>query len=104
MPDVLAGLSGPERNEHVEALVHFLASTGSVMETMPNRAGISRGETLFHRAGCVACHEPVRGEGERRGTSVPFLWATFLKSTPSPVWPLSCATRSTCDRRAACPT
>ncbi|MDA0832914.1 MAG: PA14 domain-containing protein [Planctomycetota bacterium] len=58
MPDMLAGMNDDQRQSTVEALVHFLASTGSVAEMMADRAAIERGQTQFHRLGCVACHGP----------------------------------------------
>ncbi|MEX1232772.1 MAG: PA14 domain-containing protein [Planctomycetaceae bacterium] len=58
MPDVLAGMNDDERKSTVEALVHFLASTGAVTEMMTDRTAIERGEARFHQLGCVACHGP----------------------------------------------
>lgn len=72
MPNVLAGHGAGERAEIVDALVHFLATTGQVTHSHPARLAVSRGETLFHSVGCVACHdarkEPV---GEALATSIP---------------------------------
>src|SRR5262245_4644247 len=58
MPSVLAGIPEAERGPIVEALVHFLATTGSVSHTNPLRQAVSRGETLFNSVGCLACHDP----------------------------------------------
>ena len=58
MPDLLAGLPEAERRETVDALVHFLAGTGSVTETAPSPAAVKQGDELFHSLGCVACHAP----------------------------------------------
>jgi cytochrome c2 len=56
MPNLMTGLPKAEAEENVEALVHFLASTGSVKETAPNRKLVTQGKTLFEQAGCAACH------------------------------------------------
>jgi mono/diheme cytochrome c family protein len=55
MPDVLRGNS-----EHAQALTHSLLSLAPVKfsRVMPDRAAVARGEILYHRIGCVACHAP----------------------------------------------
>lgn len=62
MPDLLAKLPESERNETVEALVHYLASTGGMTEARQSPQAIDRGKTLFHEVGCVACHGPQEME------------------------------------------
>jgi mono/diheme cytochrome c family protein len=59
MPNLLEGLSKDEANEAVDALVHFLASTGKPRETPPNRKAFSPGRTLYEQSGCAACHGMV---------------------------------------------
>lgn len=71
MPDLLGGLPEPRRAETVEALVHFLASTGSPREARPSRQAASRGEKLYRQTGCLACHGPRDGRGGEIATSVP---------------------------------
>ena len=71
MPNLLAGLPKAEAEEIVEALVHFLASTGSVKETVPNRKLISQGKTLFEQTGCAACHGIPGDKSPALATSVP---------------------------------
>lgn len=56
MPHVLAGLSGAEQKEAVEALVHFLAGTGTPRPDRPEKKLVAVGRELYHRVGCVACH------------------------------------------------
>ena len=70
MPDVLAGIAPDERSQAVEALAAFLQTQhesfpeikagGSV--PLPhefwNKGDARRGRELYHRVGCVACHEP----------------------------------------------
>ncbi len=58
MPNVLAGVPEPQRAKIVEAIVHFLASTGTVTHANPMRQHVSRGEALYHAIGCLACHDP----------------------------------------------
>lgn len=58
MPDVIASLPEADRAGTVEALVHFLASTGSVTESHPDRGAAKKGEATFRKVGCVACHAP----------------------------------------------
>ena len=55
MPDVLHEDTG-----RAEALTHYLFSPGPVnfRRVMPDRAAVARGEGLYHRIGCVACHAP----------------------------------------------
>lgn len=57
MPNVLAGLNEGERGPIVEALVHFLASTGTVTHANPSARAVAHGAELFHTVGCVACHD-----------------------------------------------
>jgi len=56
MPRLFAGLSKSERKQRIEALVHFLASTGTFRHTFPNVAAAETGKKLFREVGCVACH------------------------------------------------
>jgi mono/diheme cytochrome c family protein len=58
MPSVLAGIPDAERAPIVEALVHFLATTGTVVHTSPMRQHVNRGDLLYHSIGCLACHDP----------------------------------------------
>jgi cytochrome c2 len=72
MPHLLAG--DPEAREKIEALVHFLASTGSLRQERPMPKYITAGRDLYHKVGCVACHGARNGAGEQDRvlrTSVP---------------------------------
>lgn len=71
MPDLLAGLSPDEKQEHVAALTHFLASTGSLKQSLANRQAAGRGEGHFHRLGCTACHDSRKSDEAALPTSVP---------------------------------
>lgn len=70
MPDVLSERPA-ERAEQVQALVHWLASTGRVSDIHTDRSAARRGEQVYHRVGCTACHNPIDGKGIDLQTSVP---------------------------------
>ena len=63
MPDSLRGIPNDDRGAAAEALTHYLVSLapGPFTRTMPDRAAVLRGEALYHRVGCVACHAPQNG-------------------------------------------
>src|SRR5262245_26719887 len=56
MPNLFAG--DADAAAKVEALTHFLASTGSVRQERPDLKGIILGKDLYQKVGCVACHGP----------------------------------------------
>lgn len=58
MPNLLHGLPEKERAESAAALVHFLASTGTVKDARPFAKSVANGQKLYHQVGCVACHGP----------------------------------------------
>jgi mono/diheme cytochrome c family protein len=60
MPDVLQLRTPADRAAGAEALTHYLLSMAPVTfsRVMPDRAAAARGESLYHRVGCVACHAP----------------------------------------------
>jgi mono/diheme cytochrome c family protein len=61
MPNVFA--ADPERGQKVEALVQFLASTGSLKHERPDSKAVATGRDLYHKVGCVACHGSRDGYG-----------------------------------------
>ena len=65
MPNVLAALPEAERNEKVEAIVHFLAATGTLSESAALRQSVNRGEVLYHSIGCLACHDPRKDDNQQ---------------------------------------
>jgi mono/diheme cytochrome c family protein len=74
MPDVFAGLPANEKADNVEALVHFLASTGTLKQEKPQKKLIAPGRDLYHKVGCVVCHGTRDAAGEQEKlfpTSVP---------------------------------
>jgi mono/diheme cytochrome c family protein len=71
MPNLFTDVSTAERDEQIEALTHFLASTDTLAEGGPVTPAIRRGEQLFHTVGCVACHNPRRDGSAKLPTSVP---------------------------------
>jgi mono/diheme cytochrome c family protein len=64
MPGPFAGVSDPEREEKIEQLVHFLATTGSLQHQRPERKSADYGRELYHKVGCAVCH----GTRDRSGT------------------------------------
>ncbi|MBO0698964.1 MAG: c-type cytochrome [Zavarzinella sp.] len=56
MPALFAG--DPDRDAKVEALVHFLATTGSPAQSRPDLKAVVRGKDTYARFGCAACHGP----------------------------------------------
>ena len=58
MPDLLHG-----NRDQAEALSHYLISLGKpdFRRVVPDRAAVARGESLYQRIGCVACHAPQNG-------------------------------------------
>jgi mono/diheme cytochrome c family protein len=72
MPDVFVG--DPERGAKIEALVHFLASTGTPRLERPERKLVGAGKDLYHKVGCVACHGSRDAKGDAAkvfSTSIP---------------------------------
>jgi cbb3-type cytochrome oxidase cytochrome c subunit len=55
MLDLLHG-----NREQPEARIHDLISLGKpgLRRVMPDRAAVARGESIYHRVGCVACDAP----------------------------------------------
>ena len=66
MPNLLAALPEAERKAKIESLVHFLASTGSVLDRNPDRNQIASGKRIYHQVGCVACHGPRGADAPAR--------------------------------------
>jgi len=56
MPGLFAGEEGDD--EKVEALVEYLASLKAESPKMP-AGDAEHGKELYHKVGCVACHEPA---------------------------------------------
>jgi mono/diheme cytochrome c family protein len=74
MPNVLAGMPEEQKKQTVEALVHFLASTGTLRQERPDRRLIGEGRKLHNQVGCVACHgsrDAVGNPDKVLPTSVP---------------------------------
>ncbi len=74
MPQLFAGLPDKERAEKVEALLHFLASTGTLKHEASQKKLVAGGRDLYHKVGCVACHGTRDADGNADkvfATSVP---------------------------------
>ena len=57
MPGLFTGAEGDD--EKVEALVEYLSSLKQPMPKVP-AGDVERGKELYHKVGCVACHEPAK--------------------------------------------
>ena len=71
MPDVISTLREVDRAGSVEALVHFLASTGTILDGRADIESARKGESLMKKVGCVACHNPGAEKVDTLTTSVP---------------------------------
>ena len=71
MPNLFIGVDPALRDEQVEALVHFLASGGTVSESRTDVAAVRRGDKLFHTVGCAVCHGARREGATPLPTDVP---------------------------------
>lgn len=58
-------------DDQVEAIVHYLASTGQLSHAAPAATSVKRGERTFHEVGCVACHGSPTDDTQSLATSVP---------------------------------
>ena len=60
MPECLGSIPAAERLAAAESLTHYLLSqkASAFKRILPDRAAVARGEALYHRVGCVACHAP----------------------------------------------
>lgn len=54
----------PDRAAKVEALVHFLASTGKIRHDRIDGRSVGAGQDLYNKIGCAACHGPRDRAGE----------------------------------------
>lgn len=57
MPGLFTGAEGDD--EKVEALVEYLSSLKQDLPKVP-AGDVERGKELYHKVGCVACHEPAK--------------------------------------------
>lgn len=71
MPHLFA--DDPDKEAKVEALVHFLATTGKLTQGRPDIKAVIRGRDLFSKVGCVACHGPRDINGEGAKFDVPYV-------------------------------
>lgn len=71
MPNVFAGQGPQETAAQVEALVHFLATTGGLRDEQAPAGADRKGERLFHSVGCIACHAPRKAGASPVAVAVP---------------------------------
>jgi mono/diheme cytochrome c family protein len=72
MPNLFNG--DPQREQKIEALVQFLASTGSLKNERPDGKAVSSGRDLYSKVGCVVCHGTRDAAGKQDkvvATSIP---------------------------------
>ena len=62
MPDLLS--DDPDKAAKVEAIVQFLASTGSLKQERADPKLVNSGKDLFGKVGCAACHGPREANGQ----------------------------------------
>jgi len=72
MPNLFCELSPADRTSRVEALVQFLASTGTVKDVRIDQGAASRGQKVYRSVGCLACHAPQSGHVKPPAHSIPF--------------------------------
>ncbi|MGF1577911.1 MAG: c-type cytochrome [Gemmataceae bacterium] len=69
MPHVLHAHSDAEHEKIVDLLAHYLSSLGGPCDQSNGGASeyqIDQGKALFHKVGCVACHQPMTKVPERK--------------------------------------
>ncbi len=67
MPDVVGDSEQAVAADGVDAIVHYLAThkPAKSIVPLPRRSKAARGNLLYHRYGCAACHRQNAGELER---------------------------------------
>ncbi|PHR97800.1 MAG: cytochrome c1, partial [Blastopirellula sp.] len=83
MPSLFNHLTDFNKKETVNALVHFLASTGNVHDVRKKMQAAEQGKKLFHQVGCVACHGPQEGSKLNLATTKPLGNLTTKYSVPA---------------------
>jgi cytochrome c553 len=83
MPDLIAALPEATRASTVEALTHFLASTGNLTEARHDPAAAKKGADYFRKIGCLACHNGIDESAPDLATSISLLHVGKKYSTPS---------------------
>lgn len=73
MPDVWHDLGQNERTERARAIASYLTlrGKGETKDRTTNRKTVARGKELYHRVGCVACHDAYDGSDVPAATTVP---------------------------------
>ena len=71
MPHLLAALPAEDKAAAVEALVHFLSASGSLVEKAATTRMIPNGKKIYHQIGCVACHGRRDQPAPRLAASMP---------------------------------
>ena len=92
MPQLMVGVPAGQRNREVEALVHFLCAQQKRLwpplpedkNGDPGASSYQRGYDLYHRVGCVACHDPDSSHDFHATGELPNLAANLAASPATP--------------------
>jgi mono/diheme cytochrome c family protein len=73
MPAMFHDLPQADKDASVDALVHYLVSTGTgaLRDAIPDKKAVERGHKLFSEIGCNACHQPSDPKAAAIATSFP---------------------------------
>jgi cytochrome c2 len=58
MPDMFANMVATEKQTVIDELTHYLASTGTMVDSPVKPDDVNKGRVLFNQIGCLACHDP----------------------------------------------
>ncbi|MGC4006318.1 MAG: PA14 domain-containing protein [Pirellulales bacterium] len=87
MPALLGHLPIEQAGPAAEALTHYLASLTQTkfVRTAVDAASIGRGQDLFHKVGCVACHAPRQERAVKTNDDEDEVVARDLNATSIPL-------------------
>ncbi|MGI9472598.1 MAG: family 16 glycoside hydrolase [Rubripirellula sp.] len=73
MPIVWHDVAAPTRRHRAEAIASYLllSGAGDLVDRPITKQIAEKGEQLYHRVGCVACHPSFSGEATPKATTIP---------------------------------
>ncbi|MFO0922450.1 MAG: family 16 glycoside hydrolase [Pirellulales bacterium] len=71
MPDMLHGLSQPEKDHRALAIASYLAGDSIPIDRPGDGKALERGKKLYREIGCAACHDPDAHNSSPGPSSVP---------------------------------